>query len=256
MKDFFNELRLYLRAAADLALPRCCTVCGRPLHMREEVLCLPCRIGLPYTHFETLSHNPMADRLNGILQRQRPDGAPFDGYARAAALLYYNESTPYRRIPQALKYHRDFGCGEHFGRMLGDRLGASPLFGDVDCLVPVPLHWTRRRRRGYNQAAVIALAAKGKEAVFADLLRRRRRTSTQVRLGSVDKARNVSHAFEIRKKALERYLKRHGMPKHVLIIDDVFTTGATVAACYTALREVLPTSVRLSVATLSFVGRI
>jgi len=239
------ELKTSLSALLDLVLPRVCVVCGRALLPRERHLCTECLSDLPETRYAPLGHNPMADRFNA-----RIDPEEYEPYAYAAALFHYRADSGYKKIPQALKYHRNFAAGRAFARMLGERLSASPLYADVDLVVPVPLHWTRHARRGYNQAALIARElARSLKAPHAErLLRRCRRTRSQTRLSVAEKAINVSGAFALR--------RHRPLPaaRHILLIDDVFTTGATLAACHCALRKGYGPEVRISVATLAAVG--
>ncbi len=121
-------------------------------------------------------------------------------YAFAAALFFYNADSDYRHIPWHLKYEGGLAAGRFFSRMLGARLAAAPQFADVDVVIPVPLHWTRRWRRGYNQAEVIAreLASALGAELRTDILRRSRRTRSQVRLSLEGKAANVRGAFSLR----------------------------------------------------------
>lgn len=234
-------------------MPRRCIVCHRHLTLRERFLCLQCLADLPFTHFWQMSHNPMADKFNGTIQRSLPADGPLERYAYAAALFFYNSESGYRRIPRHLKYEGGVESGRYFGRMLGERLAESDQFADVDCIVPVPLHWLRCWRRGYNQAEVIARAiasawpAQTAPEVRTDVLRRRRRTRTQTRLSLEAKALNVRGAFAVRPGSDVR------APRHILLVDDTFTTGATLNACREALRGSFPADVRISAATLAFV---
>ena len=319
----------YLRAILDLFLPRECLACGCRLGLRERHLCLTCAADVPYTYHWLSAHNPLADRFNAVLERHRPADERMD-YAYAAALMHYK--GPYRAIPRALKYHGDLAAGRFFGGLLGRRLASAPHFADVDLIIPVPLHWTRRRSRGYNQAEIIAQAIcdafchsedlngvsychsdetegrrKNNLPSFvqcrSDILVRARRTRTQTKLTIEQKARNVASAFQVSFAPIHRDASshprldafrhllldalhftrldafhhslldalRHFRPdalrhprldrespqealahaRHILLVDDTFTTGATLYACYAALRPY--TSARISIATLAAV---
>ena len=290
------SLRSAALSVADLVLPRVCVVCGRTLLLRETHVCTACAADLPRTFFAGQRNNPMAVAFNALVERElerkpagsqgmdTPSGACFlpaldyQPYSFAAALFFYRGDSPYSQIPQALKYGRNFGAGRHFARMLGRELAASALFSDVDALIPVPLHWIRRWRRGYNQAEVIARGiaeelkggaeASGSPAppVLTRVLKRVRRTRTQTRLDAGGRYANVHSAFVADGKALASTkipADLAGRPPHLLLVDDVFTTGATLLACERALRRALTETlgpeaasrVRISVATLAYVGR-
>ncbi|MBO4475484.1 MAG: ComF family protein [Bacteroidales bacterium] len=299
------SLSVLLRSLSDLLMPQVCAVCGRQLLACEEHLCLECLADLPYTRFEGLVHNPMADKFNALVESPE--------YVRAAALFYYKEG--YRNITKDLKYGRNFSLGRRFARILGERMAeagvpdcpasppascsasmaclASPpasfaaatghlplCWRDVTLVCPVPLHWTRRWRRGYNQAEVIGreLAVALGAAFAPGLLRRTRRTRTQTRLSASGRLVNVSGAFNVSsrvQKSLCLHTNAVFLPSRVqigqvlhtapgvpgvqltapviLLVDDVFTTGATLAACYQALRQAFGDGVRIAIATLAFV---
>ena len=315
--EWRDELLYRARALGDLIMPRTCVVCGRTLGLRERHLCLACAADLPYTRNWLQAHNPLADRFNAVLERHR--GIESMDYAYAAALMIYKGD--YRNIPRALKYHENMDIGRFYGTLLGRRLAAAPHFQDVDLVIPVPLHWTRRRSRGYNQAEILARAiadafASGlshpgaapaivmpgaisppvnpgatsypvipgstgnligpatSPACRPELLIRSRRTRTQTRLSVEQKARNVASAFlvpehfpfhfRLRKALFPRQFQGVSLEpdsespreilasaRHILLVDDTFTTGATLYACYSALRPY--TSARISVATLAAV---
>lgn len=239
-----------LEAAADMMLPRRCIVCGRILLADEKHLCIYCKADLPLTYFWQNTHNPMADRFNAVLQESIicHGTSAHEPYAYAAGLFFYHNEAGYRQIPYQLKYHGNISVGKHFGKMLGERLASAGLFQDVDLVIPVPLHWTRKWKRGYNQAEIVATEVSCALHAKMDIhtLRRRRRTQTQTRLNVEDKVRNVEGAFE----ASGGYKEA----RHILLIDDVFTTGSTLLACHKALRTTFPAEVRISIATLGFVG--
>ena len=234
-----------IREMLDLIMPRECLVCGRQLGAKEEHLCLYCAADLPLTYFWERVHNPMADQFNALLEKSRLDETRME-YARACALMFYHHENPFKHIPKALKYDGNISAGRFFAKMLGKKMAESGNWGDVDTVIPVPLHWFRRYKRGYNQAEVIANAV-AKELgarLRADIMCRRRRTKTQTRLDAEARLRNVQGVFGVKKRCAA---------EHVLIIDDTFTTGATLSACYYAVRQAFGPKVKISVATLAVV---
>lgn len=243
------------KAITDLLMPRVCVVCGMVLERDEEHLCKACWKDLPRTRYWKLRENPMAESFNALIQRNMGEDVRYQPYGYAAALYFYKGG--YREISKALKYRRNFAAGRCFGRLLGQMLAETEFFRDVDLVVPIPLHWTRRWQRGYNQAAVIAReVALGLGArCEPHLLRRARHTRTQTHLNAEGRAANVSGAFRVRRSPNGSGMPGNtdGAPRHILLIDDVFTTGATAAACETAIHQVLPAKTRVSIATLACV---
>ena len=253
----------YVRAMIDMLLPRTCIVCGRKLNIYEKHLCLHCASDLPLTSFGLMSHNPMADKFNEAIQNGLEDSWRQEAYAFASALFFYEEESGYRHIPHQIKYQGNILAGRYFGRMLGRELMSADWTSDVDMVIPVPLHWKRRWSRGYNQAEIIAegVAAELGVPMRTDILKRVRKTQTQTKLEVSEKSVNVAGAFLVDQSAgLLSDSACHDdsaqckAPKHILLVDDVFTTGSTLGACFVALRSVFPPSVRISVATLAFVG--
>ena len=237
----------FLRPVADLLMPRVCLCCGCKLGPQEEHLCTSCLSDIPLTRYWKLRENPMSEKFNALIQQTMGDNAGYQPYSYAASLFFYRDS--YKPVTRALKYHRNFSAGKFFASMLGRQLRDAALFADVDLVIPVPLHWTRRLHRGYNQAEIIAkeLAKEMGAACRTDLLRRTRRTRTQTRLDSAERAKNVGGAFRCTGKC--------ACAGHILLVDDVFTTGSTAVACEKALRDRLGGKVRISVATLACVEK-
>ena len=247
-------MKQWLKSLADLLLPRVCVVCGRKLNFAEENICLFCLAELPLTYFWERRHNKMADQFNSLIERGLDGcltGGRLERYAYAVALFFYDGKGDYRRITQQLKYHADLGLGQDFGSMLAHRIEEARHFEDVDVIIPVPLHWTRKWKRGYNQAEVIAKEVARQLGVDlrTDLLKRSRRTRTQTKVDPAKKSDNVRGAFTVNKPRLQEENYRH-----IVLVDDVFTSGSTLHNCFLALREVYPYPVRISVATLGFVG--
>lgn len=234
-----------IRELTDLLLPRECLVCGRQLGAREEHLCIWCAADLPLTYTWEQPHNIMADRFNATLERIRAPDENME-YAYAASLLYYHEENPYKRIPQALKYNGNIKAGRWFASLLGTQMARAQHFQDVDTVIPVPLHWRRKFKRGYNQAEVLAeeLAQELGANLRTDVLKRGRSTHTQTTLDAEERLKNISGAFRL----------RHSIPaRHILLVDDTFTTGATLSECWITIRRALGPSVRISIATLAMV---
>ena len=243
------DLKTSLPALLDLVLPRVCVVCGRALMPCERHICLLCAEDLPLTRFAGLSHNPMAEKFNAGMS---PD--VYEPYAYAAALFHYSAGSGYDNITKALKYGGNLAEGRFFAQRLASELKASALFGDVGAVAPVPLHWMRRWKRGYNQAEVIARVLARETGVRCEsgLLKRCRRTASQTSLDAAGRQENVRGAFIADRKVIDAMLAS-GV-RHLLLVDDVFTTGATLLECYRAVRTLVGPGLRISVATLGYAG--
>jgi ComF family protein len=256
-----NIVQYGFKSVLCLLVPRKCIVCEKTMEISEKHLCHECLEDLPCTYYWLRKFNPMADRFNVLIQKELESHID---YAFAAALFFYRSESGYSQISRQLKYHGNIPAGQFFGRKLGRAIASAEHFANVDAVIPVPLHWTRKWSRGYNQAEIIAreVAAELGAELRTDILKRSRRTRTQTKLSVEGKATNVQGAFSVRPgfvkaRTAGNLQKNKPTPsdlKHLLLIDDVFTSGSTLHACFTALRSVFPPSVRISVATLAFVG--
>ena len=222
--------------------PRRCGVCGGFLDTEERYVCAECLKDMPLTYFWSWRGNP-AEQI--LWARTYLEGV--------VSLFYYSRDNDYKELLHAVKYGGNVATGRWLGRILGEKMreAAYPL---PDVIVPVPLHWRRQWKRGYNQAEVIARGISeglsGDIPVLTDILRRVRYSTSQTRMSVGSKWENVSGSFVLidNRTAAERLSGRH-----VLLVDDVLTTGATAEACWDALR-VIP-DVRVSYASIAFVTK-
>ena len=210
----------------DMVWPRRCVVCGEFLQTDERYVCAECLADMPLTYFWTWRENPAERMLWG---RTYLHGV--------VSLFYYSYDNEYKELLHQVKYGGDVGLGSWLGGMLGRYM--RDCYPSPEVIVPVPLHWRRKWRRGYNQAEVIArgLAEGMKYAV------------SQTRMHVGNKWENVSGAFSLNPKADLETLRG----RHILLVDDVLTTGATAEACWDALR-VIP-DIKISYASVAFVQR-
>lgn len=200
----------------DLISPRVCVVCGQRLSATEEVLCNKCNFHLPRTGF---SNNPYENEMAKLFWGQIP-------VERAAALFHYESHAETANIIYQLKYKDHPEIGPLMGRMMAAELQKEEFFDGIDVIVPVPLTRERLRQRGYNQSEEIA---KGVSEITGlpinkDVVKRTVFQGSQTRRSRWERQENVEYAFKL----------THGEPiagKHLLIVDDVVTTGATIIAC-------------------------
>ncbi|MDE5607081.1 MAG: double zinc ribbon domain-containing protein [Bacteroidales bacterium] len=245
MKSIFLS---YWRAFVDFLYPPVCKACGRPLAAGERTLCTDCRVHLPYTHYEDWNGNPTARAFYGRVPLQR-----------AASVLFFTADGRVQSLLHALKYKHQPELGLYIGALMGRRLGRSPLYAGVDYIVPVPLHPAKLKKRGYNQAALLGQGmasawptgggghgapAPGPE-LLTDLLLKRCFNESQTRKNRAERWDNVQAVYELNADA---DLRARVAGKHLLLVDDVMTTGATLESAASALHEGLP-DVRLSVVT-------
>ena len=213
-----------------------CVSCGKTLVGDEKFLCVNCLSQIPYTGFEYTPDN----QLESLLVNTIPD-------VKATALMYYVKNECSQHIIHEIKYHNNLRLGRLFGRLLGTSLANSHRFDQVDVIVPVPLHFFRWMQRGYNQSQIISagVAETFNRPICNNLIVRSRYTSTQTRKSHRERAKNVDKAFKAKHaSSLEG--------KHILLLDDVITTGSTVRSCYEALSQIK--GVTVSVAALAYAG--
>ena len=224
----------YFSILADLLYPRTCSVCSRTLQQHEQHLCLYCLRNIPRTqHHLDSGDNEMEQLFRGKIPIEK-----------AAAFFYFTSDSDYRTLIHRIKYRDEKECARYLGTLYAQEIGTA-FFAGIDRLVPVPLHPRQRRQRGYNQSECIAdgIAAVTGLPVSADLLQRSRYTPTQTAKESARRWENVQDAFALQGNPAEVG------GQHLLLIDDVVTTGATLQACALPLLGIK--NVKISLLTLA-----
>ena len=213
--------------------PVICCGCGSELPGKEGQLCIRCMESLPETRFEHLGGNPVEKKFWGRLPVQV-----------AAAHYYFSRETLIQHLVHELKYKGNRDIGLQLGKIMGDTLMKSGRFL-IDALVPLPLFPAREKKRGYNQASVLCegIAASLKVPVLKDIVLRSHHTETQTRKGRIERWQNMAGKFVLRNPDSVRN-------RHVLLVDDVITTGATLEACGAELLKA--EGLQLSIATLCY----
>lgn len=205
----------------SLLFPRICHACGRHLLRNENLICTACYVSIPRTGFHLANDNPVARLFWGRCVVER-----------AAAFSYYTRGSRIRRLIHRLKYSGFSELGYELGRIYGSSLKDSTFLRGIDLIVPVPLHPARERMRGFNQSLLIArgLSDSAGIALETTALVRAAVSSTQTRRSRYDRWTNVEGIFRVTcETAIEG--------KHLLLVDDVITTGSTIEACVNELRK-------------------
>ncbi|RLD59129.1 MAG: ComF family protein [Bacteroidetes bacterium] len=223
LSDFFS-----------LFFPKTCMACGNSLYRNEEMICTQCLFHLPKTNFHLEKINPVSKVFWGRTNIEM-----------ATALYFYRKESKVQTLIHHLKYHGNQEIGVFLGQLYGGQLKDSEYFKDVDVVIPIPLHKDKLKKRGFNQAESFAsgLAETMKAIIDTTSVYRDIATSTQTKKSRYKRWENVSEIFKIKETtALEN--------KHVLIVDDVITTGATMEACINTLNTV--EGIKVSVAAIAF----
>lgn len=229
MKDsFWSRL-------VDLIAPRACVVCGGRLGIHEFFLCGSCNLQLPRTNYaDNAYENDMARLFWGQLPVER-----------CAALFFYQGGSGPSQILYELKYKNHPEIGEFFGRMIAEEWNDTGFFEGIDLIVPVPLAKERQRQRGYNQSLHIArgIGSVTRLPIVTNAVSREQFVESQTQKDRWQRNENVEGCFRLNDGSALK-------GRHVLLIDDVVTTGATICSCG---REMLKAGdVRFSILTIGF----
>ncbi len=230
MKAFFQNLLQTL-------FPSTCACCGDVLLTGEKQICINCLANLTATFYSAHDDNHTERQLAGRIP-----------YQHATSLYVFRKGNTVQQLVHAMKFHSNSDLCIFMGRQMGLELLHSGRFDDIDLLVPVPLHWWRRLRRGYNQSELLCrgIAQVMHREVNTRALRRHRYTQQQSLQASSDREKNVQGAFSLRRPD-------DLAGRHILLVDDVLTTGATISSCCDALKNV--NNLKISIATFSIAGK-
>ncbi|MEO7983428.1 MAG: phosphoribosyltransferase family protein [Bacteroidota bacterium] len=219
-----------------LLFPHICAGCGTDAVKGNTVLCMRCIDAIPETNFELHPGNPIEKIFWGRV--------PLTG---ATAQFYFTKESLVQHLMHQFKYKGNKELGLQLGRIMGEQLLESDRF-QADALIPLPLFPAKERRRGYNQAAILCegMAEMMRIPVLNNVIIRPQHTETQTRKGRIERWKNMEGKFILSDPGAIR-------DKHLLLVDDVVTTGATLEACANELLQA--ENVRLSVATLCVASR-
>lgn len=222
---------IFLNHLINLFYPQVCAACGNLLMKGEEIVCLSCRYLLPKTGYEKDIANPLAKSFWGQVD-----------FHAVTAEFFFSKTGKVQHLLHQLKYQGNRDAGFFLGQQIGESIKNADLYKGVDCIVPIPLHPKKEFLRGYNQSFIIAQGVENvtKIPIVNGALVRNVFTSTQTRKTREERWDNVKDIFEVNNyKVLEN--------KHILLIDDVLTTGATLMAAGMTLK--ILSNVKISVAT-------
>lgn len=225
-------------ALLDFFLPRFCTICGRRLAPTEHTLCAGCLSALPRVLYK-------GGEEHGRIERLFWGKVPIE---RATCALRY-DSDEVRLLVHTFKYYRQPYVAADLAELMADELSGTDFFDGIDALVPMPLHRRRLRKRGYNQCDYIVRGLRRVTGIpiVKGVLLRAKNNPTQTRLTGLERESNVCGIFRVVNPE-----KLTG--KHVLLVDDVMTTGSTLLSAMRELQSI--SGIRLSVFTIAYAGMI
>lgn len=232
--NLLKIVKEYSEGFIALFYPQFCVICKKELNGQQEHFCFLCEQDLHYTYFEKYRVPSIADEL-------------FWGRIKIEnvySLLYYEKGNSTQKILHHIKYHQGKELGYFMGRIIGKRLKASDKFSTLDALVPIPLHSKKEFLRGYNQSLLIAQGIQEElDIPIVNAIYRKTNDESQTKKTKEERYENVMGRFAVQPGLLDDY-------HHVMIVDDVLTTGSTLEFATLAVLHALA-DVKISLGTIA-----
>jgi len=231
-----NLNQTYFADFVSLIFPELCQACAKSLYRNEEIICADCLYNLPFTDFHLHPDNAVARSFWGRVPIET-----------ASALLYFSKGSRVQNLLHQLKYKNKPEVGVYLGKLAAKSLLQNSVFATADMIMPVPLHQQKQLKRGYNQSLCIAegLSQKIRIPVENQNLIKTTSTESQTKKSRISRYENMKEVFWVKNPE-----KLTG--KHILLVDDIVTTGATLEACCNVLLQV--PGVKISIATIAVAG--
>lgn len=230
------SLKEIKESVIHILFPHVCAGCGNDVLSIQSALCMRCIDAMPETNFEVHANNPVEKMYWGRLP-----------LSSGTAQFYFTKESLMQHLMHQFKYKNNRDLGLQLGRIMGDQIQKSGRF-QVDALIPLPLFPVKEKRRGYNQATLLCkgMAESMKVPVIDSAIIRPQHTATQTKKGRIERWKNMEGKFVLHDPGVIAN-------KHLLLVDDIVTTGATLEACGNELLKA--DNVRLSLATLCVASR-
>ncbi len=218
-----------LRPFIDLLYPPLCTSCGLLRPIEQHIFCLDCLHELPETGYHLVADNPFVAHFLGRVHVEA-----------GAAFLFFSRGSGTQRLLHLIKYNNRPDLITTIGKWYGKKLTEGVLWREVDLIIPVPLHWKKQRIRGYNQSAVFgqAIGEVMRVPCHKNALVRLTHDRSLTGMNRLERVGTIGASFAVTNATRLK-------DKHILLVDDVLTTGATLESCANALVKIPVASIRM-----------
>lgn len=227
-------IKTYILDSIAIFYPAFCFACGELLFRGENVVCTNCIVGFPRTNFHRFANNKMEKQFWGKVMVEA-----------AFAFFYFQKRGRIQRLLHTLKYKKNPEIGEKLGSLYAAELMAENKLHSIDYIIAIPLHKKKMKVRGYNQSLCFAegISKQLNKPILRNCLRRVKNNATQTKKSRFERFKNVATVFKVRKAS---ELKN----KHLLLVDDVMTTGSTLAACVQLFNKI--EGCKVTIATIAY----